>query len=62
MFSLTHCDTKSTKHTHKYSPDKHLVDEYAKCPPVHHLRVASPLNDLWGQVLRSPTQCVCPSE
>jgi len=40
-----------------HSPNKHLVDEYAKRPPVDRLVVSLALNYLRRKILGRPTQC-----
>ena len=54
--STLHNPPPLTLHTpHPHLPHKHLIDEDAKCPPVHLLPVAPPLDDLRSQVLWCPT-------
>lgn len=43
-------------------PYKHFKDEYPQCPPIHFFAMASSLDDLWSQILRSTTQCECASK
>jgi len=45
-----------------HSPDKHLIDEYAKRPPVDRLVVSFALNYLRRKVLGSSAQRPCTAQ